>query len=258
MDNQLYAEERKQSILELVEEKKRVQVSDLVELYGVTGSTIRNDLRELENEGLLRRTHGGAIKNDYQRSNEINPQTREFTKEKYAIAEKAVELIEENDTIAIDTGTSCVAFGEKLVQTDFHMLTILTYDLQIAMLLNEQTHYQVQVLGGVIRKGYPYVAGETVIDQLKGYAVDKVIMGTTFFDADFGFSTPNFGTAEQKRALMRTGKKKIVLCEASKFDQQSYRQFALPTDCDYLITDPSISNKQLKRLKEKEINVLLS
>ena len=61
MDDQLYAEERKQSIVKIVNEKNRMQVAELAELFNVTGSTIRNDLRELENEGLVTRTHGGVI-----------------------------------------------------------------------------------------------------------------------------------------------------------------------------------------------------
>lgn len=258
MDNQLYAEERKQSILDIVNERKRVQVAELAEIFKVTGSTIRNDLRELEKDGLLTRTHGGAIRKDFQSSAEISPKTRKLTEEKYIIAKKAVQLLEENDTIAIDTGTSCMAFAEKLAQTSFQSLTILTYDLQIALMLNEQTHYTVQVLGGVIRKGYPYAGGEAVIKELKGFAVDKAILGTTAFDKDYGFSTPHFGTAELKRALFQTGKTVIVLCEAVKFDQRSYRQFGTPDACDYLITDQSISKKQAEELKVREINVLIA
>ena len=103
MDDQLYAEERKQSIVKIVNEKNRMQVAELAELFNVTGSTIRNDLRELENEGLVTRTHGGVIKREFQRSVETIPKNRAFTNEKYRIAERAVRLIEENDILAIDT-----------------------------------------------------------------------------------------------------------------------------------------------------------
>ena len=138
MDEQLYAEERKQSIVNIVNEKNRIQVAELADLFNVTGSTIRNDLRELENEGLVTRTHGGVIKRDFQRSVEIIPKSREFTNEKYRIAERAVRLIEENDILAIDTGTSCRAFAEKLINSSLKRLTILTYDLEIGLLLSEK------------------------------------------------------------------------------------------------------------------------
>lgn len=258
MEQHLYAEERKQSILDLINEKKRVQVSELIERFNVTGSTIRNDLRELEDEGLLTRTHGGAIKSDIQKSFEISPKSREHTPQKINIAKKAVKLIEENDTIAIDTGSSCMLFAEYLTRTSFEALTILTYDLQIALLIHENTSYTVQVLGGVIRKDYPYVSGELVVNDLKQYSVDKVIMGTTYFDMEYGHSTPNVGTAELKKSLMKIGNEKIVLCESKKLFHKSYRQFALPNEFDYFITDASVSEKYLTKLREQDLDLIIA
>lgn len=256
MDDHLYAEERKQSILKLVNDKKRMQVSDLADLFHVTGSTIRNDLRELERDDLVTRTHGGVIKRDFKRSIEIKPQSREFTEEKYQIAEKAVTLINENDIIAIDTGTSCVAFAEKLITSSIHKLTILTYDLQIGLLLSEKTDYQVQVLGGTIRNGYPYVSGNSVALSLNRFSADKVIVGTTSFDRIYGYSTPNYETAEMKKGLLAIGGTKIVLCESYKIGKRSFCQFAEPEECDYLLTDSLISSEQMAELTPLNINLL--
>lgn len=257
MDDQLYAEERKQSIVDMVNEKKRMQVSELVELFNVTGSTIRNDLRELENEGLVTRTHGGVIKREFQRSVEIIPKSRELTSEKYKIAERAVQLIEENDILAIDTGTSCRAFAEKLITSPLKQLTILTYDLEIALLLSEKTNYQVQVIGGAIRNGYPYVSGSSVALGLAGFSVDKVILGTTSFDKDYGYSTPNYETAEMKKSLINIGRIKIVLSESSKINQRSFKQFATPDECDYLVTDAHITKEQQNEINALGINLLI-
>ncbi|WP_195514089.1 DeoR/GlpR family DNA-binding transcription regulator [Enterococcus sp. 1001283B150225_161107_E12] len=257
MDDQLYAEERKQSIVNMVNEKKRMQVSELVEFFNVTGSTIRNDLRELENEGLVTRTHGGVIKREFQRSVEIIPKSRELTSEKYKIAEQAVQLIEENDILAIDTGTSCRAFVEKLITSPLKQLTILTYDLEIALLLSEKTNYQVQVIGGTIRNGYPYVSGSSVALGLARFSVDKVILGTTSFDKDYGYSTPNYETAEMKKSLINIGRIKIVLSDSSKINQRSFKQFAKPEDCDYLVTDAHITQEQQNEINALGINLLI-
>ncbi|MDT2602489.1 DeoR/GlpR family DNA-binding transcription regulator [Enterococcus hulanensis] len=257
MDDQLYAEERKQSIVNIVNEKNRMQVAELADLFKVTGSTIRNDLRELENEGLVTRTHGGVIKRDFQRSVEIVPKSREFTNEKYRIAERAVRLIEENDILAIDTGTSCRAFAERLINSPLKRLTILTYDLEIALLLSEKTNYQVQIIGGAIRNGYPYVSGSSVALGLAGFSVDKVILGTTSFDKNYGYSTPNYETAEMKKCLMNISRIKIVLCESSKINQRSFKQFATPDECDYLITDSHITQEQQTDIAGLNINLLL-
>lgn len=257
MDDQLYAEERKQSIVNIVNEKNRMQVAELADLFKVTGSTIRNDLRELENEGLVTRTHGGVIKRDFQRSVEIVPKSREFTNEKYRIAERAVRLIEENDILAIDTGTSCRAFAERLINSPLKRLTILTYDLEIALLLSEKTNYQVQIIGGAIRNGYPYVSGSSVALGLAGFSVDKVILGTTSFDKNYGYSTPNYETAEMKKCLMNISRIKIVLCESTKINQRSFKQFATPDECDYLITDSHITQEQQSDIAGLNINLLL-
>lgn len=257
MDDQLYAEERKQSIVNIVNEKNRMQVAELADLFKVTGSTIRNDLRELENEGLVTRTHGGVIKRDFQRSVEIVPKSREFTNEKYRIAERAIRLIEENDILAIDTGTSCRAFAERLINSPLKRLTILTYDLEIALLLSEKTNYQVQIIGGAIRNGYPYVSGSSVALGLAGFSVDKVILGTTSFDKNYGYSTPNYETAEMKKCLMNISRIKIVLCESSKINQRSFKQFATPDECDYLITDSHITQEQQTDIAGLNINLLL-
>ncbi|MGG5370134.1 DeoR/GlpR family DNA-binding transcription regulator [Enterococcus sp. AZ196] len=257
MDDQLYAEERKQSIVNIVNEKNRMQVAELADIFKVTGSTIRNDLRELENEGLVTRTHGGVIKRDFQRSVEIIPKSREFTTEKYRIADRAVRLIEENDILAIDTGTSCRAFAEKLINSSLKRLTILTYDLEIALLLSEKTNYQVHVIGGAIRNGYPYVSGSSVALGLVGFSVDKVILGTTSFDKEYGYSTPNYETAEMKKSLLNISRIKIVLCESDKINQRSFKQFAKPDECDYLITDSHITREQQTDFDTLNINFLI-
>ncbi|GCF94982.1 DeoR family transcriptional regulator [Enterococcus florum] len=253
MEEQLYAEERKQTIVTLVNEKSRMQVSELADIFKVTGSTIRNDLRELEEDGLITRTHGGVIKREFQRSVEVNPRSREFTEEKYKIAKRAVGLIEENDILAIDTGTSCRAFAEQLIHSGIQKLTILTYDLEIGLLLSEKTNYQVQVLGGMIRNGYPYVSGNSVALNLNNFSVDKVILGTTSFDKDYGYSTPNYETAQMKRCLMSIGRVEIVLCESSKIGQRSFCQFAGPSDCDYLITDAGLRKDQEQEIQQLDV-----
>ena len=185
------------------------------------------------------------------------PKAANFTNEKYRIAERAVRLIEENDILAIDTGTSCRAFAEKLINSSLKRLTILTYDLEIGLLLSEKTNYQVQVIGGAIRNGYPYVSGSSVALGLAGFSVDKVILGTTSFDKSYGYSTPNYETAEMKKSLMNIGRIKIVLCESSKINQRSFKQFAKPDECDYLITDAQITSDQQSDINALNINLLM-
>lgn len=251
----LYAEERKEEILQLLEEYERIQVADLIELFQVSGSTIRTDMRELEKEKKLTRTHGGAIKIP-QRSYEDSPKVRELTKEKRMIARHAVTLINDGDSIAIDTGTSCLAFSEALTQSKLKKLRILTYDLQVASMLSEKTDYEIYFIGGMIRNGFQYAAGETVIEGIRHFLVDKSVIGTTSFSIEKGYSTPNVGTAELKRVLLTISKQKILLCESIKIGKESFKLFAKPEEIDILITDKKITEQKLSRLSQVQTNVI--
>lgn len=251
----LYAEERKEEILRLLEERERIQVAELIRKFSVSGSTIRTDMRELEKENLLTRTHGGAIRNP-QRTFEDNPKVRKLTNEKRAIARKAVTFLNDGDSIAIDTGTSCLAFAEALVHSKVKGLRILTYDLQIATMLSEETGHEICFVGGVIRNGFQYASGEMVIDILRTFLVDKVIIGTTSFSIEKGYSTPNIGTAELKKTLLSIGKKRILLCESTKIGKESFKLFAKSSDIDLLITDQEIANHDLISIEKKNISVI--
>ena len=256
MNDNLYAEERKKSILEMINKKTRIQVSDLVEKFNVTGSTIRNDLRELENDRLIIRTHGGAIKKEYSRNTETIPSLREFTTEKYEIADKAIHLIKNDDIIAIDTGTSCIALAERLVQSDIINLTILTYDLEVALLLKDREDFEVQLLGGSMRKGYPYVWGNSVYQAIEDFSVDRSFIATTSFDVEYGFSTPDSKTATLKKSLIDIATEKIILCESIKINNRSFAKFASIHEFDYFITDSKILNSEYKNIKNTGIKIM--
>ena len=110
----LFAEERKDKILQLLKDSEKVTVAQLCELFGISPVTARNDLRDLENENLLRRTHGGAIRMSSS-AYELEPSKRdENTDQKKAIAAVAAEMVADGDTIIIDTGSTCMEFAKLL------------------------------------------------------------------------------------------------------------------------------------------------
>jgi len=120
----VFMEERKQMILNLLQETEKVTVAYLSELFNVSGATIRSDLRDLENEKLLLRTHGGAMRIS-KSAFEIEPQKRgEATECKEAIAREAVKFIDDGDTIAVDTGSTCYTFAKYLgTKKDLRVVT---------------------------------------------------------------------------------------------------------------------------------------
>ena len=132
----LFAEERKIKIVELVEEHKQATVARLCEHFGVSSATVRNDLRDLANAGLLIRTHGGAIAKS-QTAFELQTKQKvdQNLEAKAGIAAEANELIEDGDTIIIDSGTTTLELSKLLKSR--RNLTVITNDLNTALILEE-------------------------------------------------------------------------------------------------------------------------
>lgn len=258
MKNSLFAQERRNLILEMLKRNERVDVLELCEKFDVTGATIRTDLKELEKKGLLKRTHGGAIRLEYDRTLEDTPLEREITEEKRKIARKAIELIEDNDVIGIDTGTTCTTFAEELIQSNKKNLSILTYDLRIALVVSENTSYNVQVLGGLLRNKYPYAFGGSVLSEISKFSIDKAFIATNAFDIEFGFSTPNYETAEIKKSLIDIAKKKIFLCDSPKINKRCFCSFANLENCDCLVVDDGIEQREIDSLSKKKVNIKIA
>ncbi|MEQ7044289.1 DeoR/GlpR transcriptional regulator [Enterococcus gallinarum] len=108
------------------------------------------------------------------------------------------------------------------------------------------------------RKGFYSLFKTLQQNRLAGFSVDKVILGTTSFDKNYGHSTPNYETAEMKKSLTNISRIKIVLCESSKINQRSFKQFAAPDECDYLITDSHITQEQKAELDGLRVNLLIA
>lgn len=258
MKDHLFVQERRNKIAELIKKQDKVSVLELSEYFHVTGSTIRSDLKYLEEEGLLMRTYGGAIRLDSKVMSEDIPKNRMNSEEKLAIAQKAVTLVDDFDAIAIDTGTTCDAFAHELIRSEKKGLTILTYDLKIAMRISSQTDYRVQVLGGLIRNGYPYVSSGSIVGEIRNFSVDKAFLATTAFDIDFGFSTPNFETAEIKKSLINISKCRIFMCDHTKVNEKTFSSFAKAKDCEYFIIDKQIRDFDLKPLRDMGVQILIA
>lgn len=245
----LYAEERQEKILDIIEEKGRVTVPELVEMFGVSGTTIRNDLREMEQENRLLRTHGGAISSG-KRSDEEVVDLRENVESKISIAKRAVDYVEAGDSLIIDTGSTCIAFAQILAMKNIPNLKIITADLRVATILETMTSGELIMIGGTIRREFHNTYGAHAISELAGYAVDKAFMGSNAFTINGGFSTPNLEIAELKEATIRAARQVFILCDASKFGKDSFRRFAGIDNVDLIITDSTLSDNK-KAIFEK-------
>lgn len=250
----MFAEERKQQIIELINRKKKVTVKDLCTRFGASPGTIRNDLADLEKHDLLSRTHGGAISiakmSFEQKSIE---KVIKHQNEKMAIARLALDMIEDGDTIALDTGSTTLELAKLL--TNKQSLTVVTNDLAIALTLDEYSSATVLFIGGVIRKGFHCSVGPAAISELSDVRVDKAFLAANGVAIGTGLSTPDINTAQVKRELIRIADEVTLLCDSSKAGRTSFMRFADFSDLDVMITDSNLPDQIKQAIEEAGVRV---
>ena len=250
----LFAEERKQRIIKLLNENTKLIVPDLCEYFGVSPATIRNDLRELENSGLLKRTHGGAILNT-KMGYELNSYQKEVKnlEAKQAIARFAINLVEDGDTIAIDTGTTTLEFAKLLGSKKG--ITAVVNDIEIARKLEENSDVCVILAGGILRRNFHCTIGPIAQRALDGLSVDKAFMGANGVSIKRGLTTPDLNQAEIKKAMMDIASEVIVLCDSSKIGSVTFAQIAPLERVDRLITDHGADENEIQQFKDIGVQV---
>lgn len=251
---QLFAEERKEQILALLSENDKLLVPELCDYFHVSPATIRNDLRELESTGMLKRTHGGALSNSKTRYEPDSYQKEvAFLNEKKEIARLAINLVEDGDTIAIDTGTTTLEFAKLL--SSRKNLTVVTNDIEIARTLEMSGDANIILAGGVLRRNFHCLVGPIAVASLKDLSVDKAFMGTNGVSADIGFTTPDLGQAEIKKVMASIANEITVLCDSSKIGTKAFAQFLPLSKAARIITDSGIDDRDLAMLRAREILV---
>lgn len=250
-------EQRKQHILGLLKAKKSVNVNKLAQYLDVTTATIRTDLNELEKAGEVIRIYGGAIlKSDIPHNPLLNvPENQDI---KLKVAFKAVTLIEDNDSILIDSGTSSAALARILVDSDLNRVRIFTNDVEIAKILQTKHEFDVHLLGGKIRKGFHYTFGATAIAELQKYRFDKLFLTTSSLSFDEGLTTAHTEAADLKVEMIRVSQQKVLLLDSSKVNKVSFAKFANLSDIDTVIVNREISKLDFEHLSSDTQNVILA
>jgi len=250
----VFAEERRIEILELIKKRKKITVPELCSHFNISGATIRNDLRELKQQGLLIRTHGGAIEKT-QMGFELDSKHRETHNlaEKQKIAQAAVKLIEDGDKIILDTGTTTLELAKLLKQKKD--LTVVTNDLEIAKVLEEFDSLQIIFMGGIIRNRFHCTVA--IYDQklYSGLMTDKAFMGVNALSLANGATTPDINQAQTKKTMISIADKVILLCDSSKFGKVSFVRFATVEQIDVLVTDNIDKNTRAK-FEENGVEVI--
>lgn len=252
--------ERRADIIQLINQNNRVMVNELSEKYGLSEVTIRKDLEVLKNRNLLFRIRGGAIKIPMTNfdGNDVHIESKRLFhfKQKRAIGKMAATLINENETIIIDSGTTTMEIAKSLHK--FQKLTIVTNAIDIALEVSKYNRFDVILLGGYLRGSSLSTVGPLAESVLKVCYCDKLFLGVDSFNLEEGISTPNIEEANINQTMMTMAKETIAVFDSSKFNKRSFAFISKVTDLKAIVTDDDTPSNIVADLRKKNIGVYLT
>ena len=245
---------RVESILAIVSRKRSVSVTELKDRLGVSEVTVRKDLDYLESEGIIVRTHGGAMMAEDQgvfRPVGMREGLRQA--EKDVIAAAARELIAEGETIFLDAGTTCRAIARAIRSMS---LQVVTTSLDVIDELAEAEGISLFCPGGSLRRESRCFIGPAAIENMENIQVQSCFIGATGFTNGGCFATQNANEAQIKRQALKISKRRVIVADSSKYGVSAFSIYARPGDVDLLITDSRFQDTAL--LLPLGIEVLLA
>ncbi|WP_152393248.1 DeoR/GlpR family DNA-binding transcription regulator [Paenibacillus guangzhouensis] len=242
--------ERYERIVQLVNERGSIRVTELSEFCGVTEETIRRDLDNLEKAGRLRRSHGGAIRiqdTDQQNETPFFEREVEHAEEKKRIALEAIKRIAPNDRIVLDASTTAWYMASFMPDMS---LTVLTNSIKVATELSTKEKIQVLSTGGILASRSLSFVGPLTERTLESYHVDKAFISCKGIRFDRGLSESNEWQATVKRTMLNIADQVILLADSSKFGLQSFTRISGFGQITEIITDAGIDAETVTGLEE--------
>lgn len=255
----MFIEERHEKILQMLKEKKRVEVQELSELFEVSEDTIRRDLRIMEQKGKVHRTYGGAILPDKVNSYE-NFIVRENIQNdvKQSIASLAQSFIQERDTLLLDGSTTVAKIVPLL--SGYKNLTVITNSITIAYdILHQCPNINLHVIGGIVRNDIGNSISIESLKDIEKLYVDKVFLSACSISLKGELTTPIIEDAHVKKAMLNAGREVYILADSSKFGQKSLMEFGKIKPEYTIISDsdlPDEINEDLQALISRGLKIL--
>lgn len=250
-------EERRKQIADKLIYQRTLKVTSLMEEFNVSIETIRRDLEYLESAGFLKRVYGGAIRAE-SFSEEPLYGTREVKnlEAKKAIAQEAVSLLEDGDTVFVDIGTSCLEVAKLLHMKN--QLTIITTSLMIAQEVMESSRHRVFVLGGELRKGDFSLSGFLTLGGLNNFNADKAIIGAGGITVNSGITDYHPEEATVRSKMIEHSKYSIVVADSSKFGVTAMSSVCTLDRVGVIVTDDNLQADLRATLEQNAIPYIIS
>jgi DeoR family transcriptional regulator of aga operon len=255
----LLVEERRRLIVNFVEEQGRATVEELSTKFGTSSVTIRNDLEMLARSAAIARSHGGALPVTQPTAHDTPLSIKEtrWHSQKLRIGQAAAKLINDGETIILDSGSTTVEIARQIRMMKFESLTVITNALNIALELSGLPQIRVMMLGGLLRQTSYSLVGPDAEQALAKLSADRLFLGVDGLDPLVGVTTPDPLEASLNALMIRVSRETIAVLDASKLGQRSLSVITPVQNLQRVITDSSADAKTVETLRAAGVQVLL-
>ena len=256
----MLTEERRGAIVSLIQEKGKVQVKELSRRFKTSEVTIRSDLKELHQRGMVFKSHGGAVLPSLVSNVADNGLTLEekFSKqsdEKSRIGAAAAELIKDNETIILDSGTTTHEIAKRI--KDRKNLTVITNGVNIAFELAGSRNVQIILLGGVLRHNALSVVGHFAEQMLTQLTADKLFMAADGCTLEYGISTSKFEESRINQEMVAISREKYLVADSSKFGNNSLSRIVSLWEMNGVVVDDKLPSEYKDEIVSHGLSLVL-
>ncbi len=247
--------ERRRSIMQALQRDGKVLASELSKNFQVSEDTIRRDLRELAEAGMLQRVHGGALPRPPV-SASFSERQQQATGAKEAIARAALRFIRPEQVIILDGGTTLLQVARQLPRDQ--RLTVITHSPPIVMALTEPEHSEIEVIliGGQMNKHAQVAQGASTVDAYRNIRADLCFLGIRGLHPTIGISTSDLEESYVKRAMVASAAEVVALSSAEKLDTAAPYIIGSSSLLTRLVTERSVSEEVLAPYREQGITII--
>lgn len=255
----MLAEERRRKVREIVEAKGKITVDDIVSRFGVSPVTARSDLDVLAKRREIMRSHGGALRQinavvDYP----LRLKESIHQAEKARIGQAAMQLIQPNQSIILDSGTTTVHIARQIKAARIYPLTVITNALNVAYELAENEGVTLIVIGGILRPASSSMVGPQAERMVQELHADHLFLGVDGLHPDVGYCTPDILEAQLNASMIRVSNETTVVADASKFGRRSLSVIGTIECARRIITDNTVNPQIRDVLRARGVEVVIA
>lgn len=252
----MFADERRAKIAEMIQRNNSVSTSELTEVFRVSLETIRRDLESMEEQGILKRVHGGAISvQKLLNYDNLSRRIGTHQAEKRKLAQAACAYIENGDYIALDAGSTAIELA-KLIRERYQELTVLTNSLEIFEILTENRGIRVVLTGGFYLAEEKCFYGHLTIEMIRQLHVAKCFLTPSAISLGFGISDHIHEMIDIQRSMMNIADRIYVLVDSSKFESCAPLKICRLSPAHVYLTDSGLAEDVFKAYQEAGINII--